>query len=497
MLSTTDRRLQNGQVLVLFAGALLVILLIAALVFDVGQNLVDRRAEQNTADASALAGARYLPGAAYVYHGPCATAPGGMPAVAAACALAEENGYRDGLDGRSVRVDLPPIAPSTFANLAGHIQVTVATQRASFFQGVMGVTVQRTAAMGVATNASDIALPYSLLALDPSSCGENKITGSPGSMVSTDGTVHVDSDCPSGAILLSGNGVLTAPQCDVVGLIQTSGGAVNNCTTAPSGVLVSGDPLRNLPPPPQPGAPAAVLPLDTTPGPIPNACPGGSSPSTDIAPATCQFNQGGVSGTAGKTYRLYPGNYPGGITTTNAILYLSPGVYWIGGGGVEVKTDGMIITKALGDDTGFAPSGGVLIYNTGDPSPAIASACASGGTGAGCYAPITLNGNPGAMLALLPIESGDYENMVIFVDRALAVGGADDIVLDGANSILILTGTIYAPTGTVRLNGSDSYADVNAQLICWNFQINGSGAGLTLNYNPDDVFHVRGTGLVE
>jgi hypothetical protein len=417
-----------------------------------------------------------------------------MPAVDAACALAVENGYTDGFQGRTVRVDLPPIAPSTFANLPGHIQVTVGTQRASFFQGVMGVTVQRTSAMGVATNASDIALPYSLLALDPSGCGENKITGAPGSMVSTDGTVHVDSDCPSGAILLSGNGVLTAPQCDVVGQIQTSGGAVNNCTTAPSGVLASGDPLRNLPPPPQPGAPAAVLPLDTTPGPIPASCPGGSNPSTDIAPTTCAFSSGSV---AGKTYRLFPGNYPGGISTSKATLLLSPGIYWIGGGGIQIQTDGRIISKALGDDTGINASGGVLIYNTGDPSPAIASACASGGTGAGCYAPIVLNGGAGAALALAPIESGDYMNMVIFVDRALAAGGGDDIDLNGSNSILELSGTIYSPTGTVKLNGSDSTADVSAQFICWSFQINGSGAGFTLTYSPDDVFHVRGTGLVE
>lgn len=494
MLSTTDRRSQTGQVIVLFAGALVVIMLIAALVFDVGQNLVDRRTEQNAADASALAGARYLPGAAYVYHGSCATAPGGMPAVAAACALAVENGYQDGVQGRSVRVDIPPLAPSAFSGLPGHIQVTIATQRASFFQGVMGINQQRTAAMGVATNASDIPLPYSLLALDPSGCGTNKITGSPGSMVATDGTVHVDSNCPSGAILLAGNGVLTAPQCDVVGLIQESGGAHNYCTTSPTGVLVSGDPLKNLPPPAQPGPPAPVLPVDTTPGPIPAECPGGSNPSTDIAPTTCAFTAGGV---AGKTYRLFPGNYPGGIRTSKATLLLSPGIYWIGGGGIHIQTDGRIISKALGDDTGINASGGVLIYNTGDPSPAIASACASGGTGPGCYSPIVLNGGAGAALALSPIESGDYENMVIFVDRALAAGGGDDLDLNGSNSILELSGTIYSPTGTVKLNGSDSTADVSAQLICWSFQINGSGPGFTLTYSPDDVFHVRGTGLVE
>lgn len=498
MLSTTRREPQRGQVIVLFAGALVVILLIAALVFDVGQNLVDRRAEQNAADASALAGARYLPGATYTYHGGCATAPGGMPAVAAACALAAENTYQDGVNGRSIRVDIPPIAPSTFAGLPGHIQVSVSTQRPSFFQGVIGVTTQRTGAMGVATNASDIALPYSLLALDPTGCGTNKITGARPSGISTDGTVHIDSNCSSGAVMLSGNGVLTAPQCDVVGAIQTSGGAINNCTTSPAGVLVSGDPLRNLPPPPQPtGNPLAVLPLDG--GPIPQYCPGGSPPATDIAPNQCSFDKNTMKN---KTYRIYPGNYPGGIYTGVSTVYMSPGIYWIGGGGISIKStggaDGLLISKALGDNTGLSPSGGVLIYNTGDPNPAVAASCSTGGGGPGCYAAISLNGGAGANLSVWPIQSGDYKNMVVFVDRALAAGGGDDLDLNGGGSTLIMKGTVYVPTGTVTLNGSDSSGDgVNAQLICWSFQLNGSGGNLTLRYNPADVFHVRGTGLVQ
>ena len=64
-----------------------------------------------------------------------------------------------------------------------------------------------------------------------------------------------------------------------------------------------------------------------------------------------------------------PGNYPGGISTSKAILYLSPGIYWLGGGGLHIQTDGKVISKAVGDDTGIMPSGGVLIYNTLIPIP--------------------------------------------------------------------------------------------------------------------------------
>lgn len=485
MSSTTDRRPQEqGQILVLLAGGLVALCVIAALVFDVGQNLLDRRAEQNASDAAALAGARYIVGAGYTFHGDCSTPHAGLAAIKAACDVAAQHGYVDGQDGRTVRVDLPPVAPSTKAGLPGHVEVTIGSTRPSIFLGVLGITEQETGAMGVAKNGGDIALPYSLLALDPHGCGTNKINGAPGTNVTTNGTVHIDSDCPTDAVLLAGNGVLTAPQCDVVGQIQTSGGAVNNCTSAPSGVLVSGDPLRDLAVPTKPGPPAAVQPIDAAPGPIPAGCPGGASPATDDAPAVCSF---GKPTMGGKTYRIFPGSYPGGLEVTRATVYMEPGIYWIGGGGIEIRSTGgdhgALITKAAGDNTGTNPTGGVLIYNTTD--------AAGGG-----YGPIHLNGEDGSTLALRPIESGLYQGMVIFVDRIAAAGAGDDIDLNGAGSTLDVTGTIYTASGSVKLNGSTSTV-LSTQVICYNFQVNGSGASFTIDYDPDTLFHLKGVGLVE
>jgi Putative Flp pilus-assembly TadE/G-like len=491
--STTDRRRgERGQVLIIFAGGLVAIMAIAALVFDVGQNLLDRRAEQNASDAAALAGARYVDTESYSFHGGCSAPHAGLVAVTAACDVAADHGYVDGVNGRTVRVDMPPVAPSTKAGLPQHIEVTINTTRPSFFAGIFGQNQQRTGAMGVAKNGGDIALPYSLLALNPHDCGANKITGAPGTIVETNGTIHIDSDCTTnpGALQLSGNGVLTAPECDVVGLIVESGGATNDCTTAPAGVLVYGDPLRNLPEPAQPGTPAAVVPLDTlAPGPIPDSCPGGSAPATDAAPSTCAFSGGPM---AGKKYRLFPGNYPGGISTSKSILYLDPGIYFIGGSGIHIQNTGAVVSKAPGDNTGLDPSGGVLIFNTHDPVPA------AGCTAAGCYGPITINGGASETptLGLLPIQSGDYKGMVIFVDREDAVGGGVDINLDGEDAALNVSGTIYAPTASFRFNGSDTDV-LSAQVICYDFVVNGSGAAFTINYDEDLLFHFTGVGLVE
>ncbi len=497
--STIDRRRgERGQILVIFAGGLVLIMAIAALVFDVGQNLLDRRTEQNVSDAAALAGARYVQGAAYVYHGVCSAAPGGMPAVNVACDVAADSGYVDGQGGRTVRVDLPPIAPSSFSGLPGYIEVQVGTTRASFFAGILGITSQNTGALGVATNASDISLPYSLLALDPTGCGTNKITGAPGTAVTTNGTIHVDSNCPTDAILLSGNGVLTAPECDVVGTIQTANNATNNCTAAPTGVLVSGDPLRDLPPPPKPALAPAVQPLDAIPGPIPNGCPGSATPATEVAPAPCAFTSGNAIN--GKRYLIFPGYYPGGIQTSRSTIYMSPGVYWIGGGGIAVKStggqNGLLISKDVGDTTGTNPTGGVLIYNTVDPNSTVVSGCVSTPTGPGCYGPITLNGGVGATLGLRPIASGLYKGMVIFVDRAAALGGVTDVDLNGGGSILDITGTIYTPTGTVQFNGSSTDV-ISAQVLCYSFQVNGSGASFSMDFNPNNLFHLKGVGLVQ
>src|ERR671912_1529724 len=69
--STTERPNERGQILVLFAGAAVALLIVAAIAFDVGSMYLERRDQQNAADAAALAGARYVNGAAD-FHGNCA-----------------------------------------------------------------------------------------------------------------------------------------------------------------------------------------------------------------------------------------------------------------------------------------------------------------------------------------------------------------------------------------------------------------------------------------
>jgi hypothetical protein len=80
---TSDRTRQRGQVLVIFAGAIILFMGLLAVVLDVSWYWANSLRVQRAADAAALAGAVYL--------------PGDVPAAqAAARAEARKNGYTDG-----------------------------------------------------------------------------------------------------------------------------------------------------------------------------------------------------------------------------------------------------------------------------------------------------------------------------------------------------------------------------------------------------------------
>ena len=270
---------QGGQILVIFTGGLIAFLAIAALVFDVGQNLLDWRAQRDAADAAALAGSRYIADAA------CEASPSivNCPAAyQAAMHVARLNGYGD-LDGNGtndrgrVDVHIPPQPgrDPLYAGQPGFLEVNIHTDRPSFFAAVLGMVRQNVDAMAIAGNSNSVAPPYSMLALntdcDPNPSGQ--VNGNGGLAVS--GPIVVNSNC-EGALQVGGNGSISAPECSVVGTTQVSGSnAVLNCDIVPT--EGTGDPLANIGPGAMPGTPAAVQILSWTGGgtaTIPAGCPG-------------------------------------------------------------------------------------------------------------------------------------------------------------------------------------------------------------------------------
>ena len=73
----------------------------------------------------------------------------------------------------------------------------------------------------------------------------------------------------------------------------------------------------------------------------------------------------------------------------------------------------------------------------------------------------------------------------------------DDVSINGSDSNLDVRGTIYAPTGDVKINGSAGQLTMD-QIIAWRFKVNGSTGSVMRALNElDYVYLFRAAGLVE
>ena len=388
-----------------------------------GQNLLDRRAEQDVSDAAALAGARYVHTANYVYHGGCATAPSGMPAVNAACQLASDSGYVDGTRrtnrarrspaGRAFDVWWSP-GLCTGSDRKYSSIVLSGDPRGHRSEDSRGWGCDQSERHRTPILLARIGPSWLWYEQDQRRAGDHRDNGRNGPC-----RLGLSNRCGPPQRKRRPNGPRVRRRRHHPdlwwGTEQLHGGANRG-------------PRFRRPASEPPASREATLPCG---GPTvgrrahSGSCPGGSGPATEALPSV-RFTTGPVTG---KSYRNLPGLLPGGISISKSTVYMDPGIYWIGGGGVSVQSSGgLLISKAAGDNSGTNPTGGVLIYDTIDPVPA------TGCTGAGCFGPISINGSPGETLALRPmLQTGFYKGMVMWVDRAVPAGSLA-IVLNGGNS---------------------------------------------------------------
>src|SRR6185503_973824 len=128
-------RNERGQVLVVFALALIAIVAMTGLVLDGGSTFVQRRDQQNVADAAAMA-------AAYAF---AMTSDTGTAATTAQYTAAQ-NGYTDGVGGVSVTVTNAAGNPGWF------FTAYVSKPHANNFTGLLGMP-----SWGVTATATSIA----------------------------------------------------------------------------------------------------------------------------------------------------------------------------------------------------------------------------------------------------------------------------------------------------------------------------------------------------
>lgn len=506
---------ERGQVLVLFAGGVLALLAFAALAFDTGMLLLEKRDAQNAADAAALAGARY------VFDGDCvAPAWTCSEARAHAAAVALENGYDSSDPNTSVVITIPA-QHGRYDGLPNFIEVDLSRQRASIFAGVLGIRGWPVSVFAVATNDQDVTFPFSMLALNETVCKAIKISGQ--GEVIANGNVQSNSDgsedgCGGIGLSRSGGGELTVTAedatCRSAGSIQDQGSGTLTCTQAPDSFALP-DPLRFLDDPVKPAMAAPMQPVGHS-LPISDWCPGspGSHPPTETsAQGTCDPGDkaSGIKGITkpqytGKAWILSPGLYPNGIhATNNTILYLLPGVYWIEGGGFQVDGGSTVISikdvadanvdPALatfsGNDCEMDPSTpattacGVLIFNSESTTIPIASG------------PISLGGAGGRLLLSwfdVPETDPYYEfsTMSIYQDRDVE----QPVTFNGSSADSEVGGVVYVPGGSVTINGSDSDFVLD-QIIADQITVNGNVGTIDILKRVGFDAIIQAAGLVD
>lgn len=502
MSSTTEHPKQRGQILVLFGAALAVLFLIAAIAFDVGMVSLERRDQQNAADAAALAGARYVRTSPN-FSGSCATAAGN-PAANAACEVALGNDFDNATASENVFVRIPPV-DGEFAGFPGFVQVHIEATRPAIFAGIMGKNDWDVGTVAVAADQPGVTYTFGMLALNPEACKAIHISGSGTVNAAANVQSNSNGDGCGGAdhygFSRTGAGVLnvTAPDavCRSVGQIQDAGSGTMTCAPSPFSFALP-DPLKDLPAPTKPGLAAGMKEMIGTtlvplPANIPAGCPGDTSSNapSETTPRLCTLGQGGSQ--ANRKWILSPGLYHGGLNLKGGVTaYLLPGIYWIGGGGFQTSGDASVIsvesetdlTKAVCTIGAIPPcvgGGGILLYNTKLPlSPA---------------GPFSLGGG-GATLSLQPYQypfGSTTIDLVIFQDRTVT----QPVTLNGSNSQAAeVRGIMYVPAGSVTVNGSSSVFTMD-QVIADTFKINGSGGTVNVLRETGVDVEISAVGLVE
>ena len=229
---------ERGQVLILAALAIPLLLGFLGLAVDVGLLFRAKRNLQIAADAAAMGAAMD-----YLYNGSVPSAQ------AAGKADATSNGFTNGVNGVSVPPpNCPPSSGGPNAGRAGFCEAIITQRNPVIFMALFNttsVTVGARAVAGPAANSKGC-----LYVLDPSANKALDLQGSFNFTVSNCGVI-VDSNSSSALNFTGGSGTFTAASISVVG---GASGQISDSNVVPvTGVAPISDPLRITGPTPTNG----------------------------------------------------------------------------------------------------------------------------------------------------------------------------------------------------------------------------------------------------
>jgi Putative Flp pilus-assembly TadE/G-like len=520
----------RGQILIVTAAALFVLMAVAALVVDLGFSWMLHRQEQNAADPASIAAARWL-------KDPTGVARSPFPeAYDEACFYAKANGFFAGdtndcdaaRASGELQVNWPPVG-EPYSGHRGKVQVIISSTHPSFFAQVFGQDWARVTTGAVAANEDGNSNSSSLVALGSgctgSDSGDSAITGggtvhlfAADPSVPAGGYVQVNAACGNataddaclgggGTDALAISGSLQAPFTSVVGSCGRSGSGSQPVCEDPAVVpcldeasLPLGDPLAGLP------EPWPILGLAVP------ACPKASEVNgpSDWNPCTLKGGSGASAtcpmvGTQ-YTCTMNPGvYYAGWDVQSNVKVVMKPGMYVFAGFGIKLTSGASMETISDVDGTGQPIDARVTIFSTD-----YTAGCQAGRPNF-CQGSIDISAQ-GALRLKATNETTcqqvspqicPWKGILLWQDGTTVQDPADVSITGGSD--LVLSGTIYAPESFVKIAGSNGstgcltgtspQACLAVQIISESWEIHGS-ATVDMPYDPSELYQFPARGLI-
>ena len=411
---TQFNRTDEGQAVVMVALGLVAVLLMAGLGIDVGYLRYEKQQMQKAADAGAISAA-----AAKIYGGNYTVA--GKNDTAA-------NGFKDGQNGITVAVNIPPLTPGDpFQGNKNYVEVIVSQPQPTFFMRVGGFNSASVSSRAVASMYGNAA--GCIYVLDPSDPDTYSATG----------TITLSSAC--GILVDSAN----------VKAFKDNGGA---CTDATSITLVGGVDVDACSTPPQSGIVTGIAPF--------------SDPLSYLQPPSvngCDYNNVHIN----SSQALAPGVYCGGIQVSGSStqVTLASGLYVLNGGGFKMSGGGSLV----GDPAG------VMFYNTGN------------GNGAKKYGTIDIEGVSNTTLTASPVDTttgtnaGMLAGILFFDDRNASSYVSNPVNIITGGSGANITGALYFPSTALQYSGGTNQTTYTV-VVAYQLTINGN---TTFNDNYSDL----------
>src|SRR5665213_2390404 len=302
-----SRKNESGQMLVLVALSMTVLLGFLALAVDVGLLFRSKRNMQIAADAAAVAGALD-----YKYNGNVTTAK------AAAQVATTANGVTNGTNGAVVTINVPPVN-GPYTGTTAFIEAIVSQPSTTVFMRMFNFTSVTVGARAVVGSGNTAGCVWTLAR----SGTDISLTGS-GAFSAPKCNIYDDSSS-SNALTLTGSGSITGKGIGIAGgYSKTGSGSLN--PTPITGIAPPADPLAGLAPP--------TIPT--------GACSSNCNPSF----------------TGSSNNSLGPGNYNSISNTGSGTLTLTPGNYIINGNLTTTGSGGLVLGAGNYTITGnFAPTG--------------------------------------------------------------------------------------------------------------------------------------------